>query len=112
MKKNTLVDLFAGCGGLSLGLEQAGFHPIYVNELNDNALKSYLENRKISHPHLLESESYSNDIKTIINDGIIQMDFTLKQKTENTTRDHGYLFKLWPENFDLLFPDTKIYSLS
>ena len=34
-KKFTLIDLFAGCGGLSLGLEQAGFIPIYVNELND-----------------------------------------------------------------------------
>lgn len=91
MKKNTLVDLFAGCGGLSLGLEQAGFHPIYVNELNDNALKSYLENRKISHPHLLESESYSNDIKTIINDKNVTKLKEHFTKTANIKIDHGEL---------------------
>ena len=91
MKKNTLVDLFAGCGGLSLGLEQAGFHPIYVNELNDNALKSYLENRKISHPHLLESESYSNDIKTIINDKNVTKLKKHFTKTANVKIDHGEL---------------------
>lgn len=41
----TLVDLFAGCGGFSLGVEQAGFVPIFVNELNADALATYLANR-------------------------------------------------------------------
>ena len=40
-----MMDLFAGCGGLSLGMEQAGFTPIFVNELNDDARGSYLLNR-------------------------------------------------------------------
>ena len=40
------VDLFAGCGGLSLGLEEAGFKPVFVNELNEDALATYLVNRK------------------------------------------------------------------
>ena len=39
------IDLFAGCGGLSLGLEMAGFEPIFVNELDPNAMQSYLINR-------------------------------------------------------------------
>ena len=46
---NTLIDLFAGCGGLSLGLEEAGFNPVFVNELNHDAMESYLLNRE----HLL-----------------------------------------------------------
>ena len=40
--KKYFIDLFAGCGGLSLGLEQAGFTPAFVNELNDDALNTYL----------------------------------------------------------------------
>lgn len=39
------VDLFAGCGGLSLGLEQAGFKSLLVSELNANAMDTYLANR-------------------------------------------------------------------
>lgn len=41
----TLVDLFAGCGGLSLGMENAGFTPVFVNELNEHAMATYLANR-------------------------------------------------------------------
>ena len=42
----TCVDLFAGCGGLSLGLEQAGFKPILFSELNQSASETYLVNRQ------------------------------------------------------------------
>lgn len=40
-----MVDLFAGCGGLSLGMENAGFTPVFVNELNKDAMATYLANR-------------------------------------------------------------------
>lgn len=61
----TVVDLFAGCGGLSLGLEQAGFQPIFVNELNDQARATYLLNRLERFPHL--SRFCSSDVKEIVN---------------------------------------------
>ncbi len=44
-KKFTCVDLFAGCGGLSLGLEQAGFKPLLFSELNLSAAETYIANR-------------------------------------------------------------------
>jgi DNA (cytosine-5)-methyltransferase 1 len=41
----TCIDLFAGCGGLSLGLEMAGFHPLLFSELNISAAETYMLNR-------------------------------------------------------------------
>ena len=62
--KNPFIDLFAGCGGLSLGLEQAGFNPVYVNELNNDALSTYLINRS-EYNHLNSKKFHSNDIKEL-----------------------------------------------
>lgn len=41
------IDLFAGCGGLSLGLEQAGFKPILVNEIVPQFSETYRRNRNL-----------------------------------------------------------------
>ena len=53
--KYTFIDLFAGCGGLSLGLERAGFTPLLVNELNPDALSTYLLNRRDEFPWLCDN---------------------------------------------------------
>ena len=58
---NPIIDLFAGCGGLSLGLEKAGFNPVYVNELNNDALQTYMHNRDDS-DFLRNSDFHSHDI--------------------------------------------------
>ena len=63
----TFIDLFAGCGGLSLGLEKAGFFPLYVNELNKDALETYLINRDKHFPHL-RNNFFSQDIKEVVKD--------------------------------------------
>ena len=59
------IDLFAGCGGLSLGLELAGFDPIFVNELNSDALETYLQNRDSLYP-LLRAKYHNNDVKELV----------------------------------------------
>lgn len=46
MKK--MIDLFAGCGGLSLGMEQAGFTTVFANEINQSLFETYLHNRNLS----------------------------------------------------------------
>ncbi len=48
MDDNSLkfIDLFAGCGGLSLGLENADFKPVLFSELNKSAADTYRKNRE------------------------------------------------------------------
>ena len=60
-KHLTSIDLFAGCGGLSLGLEKAGFETVFVNELNADAMDSFLINRA-RNPYLKEKQNHSYDI--------------------------------------------------
>ena len=65
-KPYTLVDLFAGCGGLSLGLEHAGFQPVFVNEIHPDALQTYQDNRENHYPYLKDKRFYSHDVKELV----------------------------------------------
>lgn len=53
----SMIDLFAGCGGLSLGFEKAQFTPVFVSELDKDALGTYLLNRH----HELGGEVFSEN---------------------------------------------------
>lgn len=59
--KYEFIDLFAGAGGLSLGLEQSGFEPVTIVDNYLAANKTYLFNR----PFLDSTKLISEDIKTI-----------------------------------------------
>lgn len=60
------IDLFAGCGGLSLGLEQAGFEPLLVSELNRDAMDTYLWNRQ----HYHQAITSYHDVYSITDDAL------------------------------------------
>jgi DNA (cytosine-5)-methyltransferase 1 len=62
----TTVDLFAGCGGLSLGLENAGFETVFVNELHPDAMGSFLLNRQ--HSQLADTRNHVNNILEVSQD--------------------------------------------
>lgn len=64
--KGYFVDLFAGCGGLSLGLEQAGFHPVFVNEINRDAMATYINNRSATAPDLMLPNFHCYNIKDML----------------------------------------------
>jgi len=58
LTKKTMVDLFAGAGGLSCGLEMAGFKPVLANELVPEYAKTYKHN----HPH---TELVGGDVREV-----------------------------------------------
>lgn len=62
-KSYKIADLFAGCGGLSLGLEQAGFTPWFVNEL----VEQYCNTYKVNH-HLSDEHYFVGDISLLNQD--------------------------------------------
>lgn len=66
----SFIDLFAGCGGLSLGLERAGFTPLLVNELNSDAMSTYLLNRRDEFPWLCDN-NVSNVKDLVLNDSLL-----------------------------------------
>ena len=69
-KKPTYIDLFAGCGGLSLGLHNAGWKGLFAIEKNKDAFKTLEHNliKKIDHfsdwPKWLKKQSLN--INTVL----------------------------------------------
>ena len=60
---NKFADLFAGCGGLSLGLENAGFVPVFVNEIDPTFAETHYFNNNIS-----VDNYYVGDINKLISE--------------------------------------------
>lgn len=48
MQNPTVIDLFCGCGGLSLGFEQAGYNILLGIDVWEEALVTYPHNHKNS----------------------------------------------------------------
>lgn len=59
-KEYTFVDLFAGCGGLSLGLEHAGFKVVFMNEIVETYASTYLANHNLE-----EGQYFIGDINEL-----------------------------------------------
>lgn len=63
VNKKTAIDLFSGCGGLSLGLKQAGFEMVAAVEMDALAASTY----KMNFP---ECQIWEQDIKTVSPDAM------------------------------------------
>lgn len=59
----TFVDLFSGAGGLSLGLEWAGFEPLVAVDHDVAANETFQENRPSGAPALVADLSNPSDLK-------------------------------------------------
>lgn len=62
-----VVSLFAGCGGLDLGFEQAGFKIVWANENDESIYATY----RLNHPNTFLN---TNDIRTLSGNNIPDCD--------------------------------------
>lgn len=75
-EKHTIIDLFCGCGGLSLGFEQAGYNVLLGIDMWKDALETFSYNHKnsktlcadlsILSPIAIEKEIQTNNVDIII----------------------------------------------
>ncbi|MDJ1152752.1 MULTISPECIES: DNA cytosine methyltransferase [Macrococcoides] len=59
----TFIDLFCGAGGMSYGLTLAGFTPVLSNDIDKDALRTYLFN----HPEMGGNSVYHGDVTEVLN---------------------------------------------
>lgn len=52
MMSNNFVDLFAGCGGLSLGMEKAGFQVVFASDIDPICSQTYIANRTLDRENI------------------------------------------------------------
>ncbi len=65
MHDYTLIDLFSGAGGLSEGLEEAGFHGLFASEI----IPQYAETYRRNHPNaVVDVEDIRNTDPEVIRD--------------------------------------------
>lgn len=66
------VELFSGCGGLAMGLSQAGFRHDLMVEWNDNACTTIKHNKTRSVPHVEHWPIRNDDVRKVNWNGIGQ----------------------------------------
>ena len=58
----TIIDLFSGIGGLSLGFEQVGFDVISAIDMWPDAIKTYNHNRKQKVGQVITVEEFNETV--------------------------------------------------
>lgn len=62
MKENTIIDLFCGAGGFTIGFEMEGFKSILAIDKWDDAVNTYNYNRKNKDALSIDINDYSDDM--------------------------------------------------
>ncbi len=111
----TMIDLFAGAGGLSEGLREAGFHGLYANEIK----RCYSETYETNHPNTIidQRDIRKVDAKAIrkrlgIKRGELDLiaggppcqGFSINAPIRSTDDERNHLFKEFLRFVDEFFP--------
>lgn len=110
--KPTVIDLFAGVGGLSLGFEQAGFEVVLANEYDSEIAQAYRENHKstrmiVGDITTLDLEKifkpFTNKIDVVIGGPPCQ-GFSQKGQRKTIHDERNFLFKYYVKVVALVAP--------
>lgn len=110
--KPTVIDLFAGVGGFSLGFEQAGFDIVLANEYDKSIAHAYSENRPgipmivedITRLSIGETFDRFRGKTTVIIGGPPCQGFSQKGKRKSVNDPRNFLFRYYFEVVDRVRP--------
>lgn len=111
MQKPTVIDLFAGVGGLSLGFENAGFHILLANEYDESIAASYVKNHRDT--NMIVGDITQLDLKKtfgayigtdVVIGGPPCQGFSQKGKRLSLNDPRNFLFKYYVKVVDLIQP--------
>ena len=103
--KPTVIDLFAGVGGLSLGFEMEGFDILLANEFDQSIATAYKENHKST--NVVVGDITSLDLSKVYGEYVNKIDvviggppcqgFSQKGKRKTINDERTFLFKHYVE---------------
>lgn len=115
--KLTMIDLFSGAGGFSVGGELAGFFPVFGNDYFEPALSTWMHN----HPNSIAcfgdiKNVKSKEVKAILkNHGVNKINlitagvpcqgFSLANKKRNSEDDRNFMFLELMKYVEVFKPD-------
>jgi DNA (cytosine-5)-methyltransferase 1 len=103
------VDLFAGCGGLSIGMERAGFELVLAVEKSDMAARTFVHNFVKDASNLAEWRKYcAADIDSQVDKGV------LVKELSALLADESSITRLNAEKIDVIVggPPCQGFSLA
>lgn len=119
VKELLLIDLFAGAGGMSCGLEMAGFTPILANEFSPVYAETYAHNhpktkvivddiRSISGANLEKHLSIGKGELDLLAGGPPCQGFSINAPIRSLDDDRNHLFKEFLRVVDYLRPKAVV----
>lgn len=110
--KPSVIDLFAGVGGLSLGFEMQGFDVLLANEYDESIAAAYKENHK--HTKMIVGDITALDLKQTFGPYIGKADviiggppcqgFSQKGQRKTIHDERNFLFKYYVAVVELVKP--------